>query len=358
MRYLLAARDLVLPDGLREMSRPDLLIRQIGLPSLQALSHLTDRPYLASLAPVFGLSGLGFFAGLTWEAAQKLPRRRRLQLVGAAVLFLGASNRLVYDSFYINTHIQMAVFLLVAIAGFWLAASGSSAWAVPAGIALGVTLLLRPEAPLVAATVLVVVGASRAGWPTRLSAVVPTFLIAVLWYGAILWSHSPGGNTVSLTAPVFGSLVAVGVATALVLAGGFRRLQPLTRWADLAMLFGLVAALGIFAAGRTEVLLNSVIATALNLAYRGIWLLSWPVALALLLVALIVHRVPLGRMWTVPIGGFGLLFFLLPLLRDGAYRLGSGDSGNRILAHFFPVVVAFLVLAAAGEEPMTEATEG
>jgi hypothetical protein len=278
-------------------------------------------------------------------------------LVGAAILFLGASNRLVYDSFYINTHIQVAVFLLVAVTGFWLTAAGNPGWAVPAGIALGATLLLRPEAPLVAAIVLVVVGASRVGWPARLSAVMPTLLIAALWYGAILWSHSPGGRVVSLAAPVFGSLVAIGVATGLVIVGGFPRLQSVTGRADLALLLGLVAALAIFAAGRTEVLLYSVIATVLNVAYYGIWLLSWSVALVLLVVALIVHRVPLGRMWTVPIGGFGLLFFLLPLLRDGAYRLGPGDSGNRILAHFIPVVVAFLVLAAIGEEPMAEAAE-
>jgi hypothetical protein len=55
-------------------------------------------------------------------------------------------------------------------------------------------------------------------------------------------------------------------------------------------------------------------------------------------------------LWTVPILGFGLLYWLLPLLRDGAWRVGTGDSGNRILAHIIAVVVMFLVLAAV--EPM------
>jgi hypothetical protein len=75
-------------------------------------------------------------------------------------------------------------------------------------------------------------------------------------------------------------------------------------------------------------------------------MLTWVAALGLLAVALLVQRVPDSRLWTVPILGFGLLYWLLPLLRDGAWRVGTGDSGNRILAHIIAVVVMFLVLAA------------
>jgi len=49
----------------------------------------------------------------------------------------------------------------------------------------------------------------------------------------------------------------------------------------------------------------------------------------------------------VPIVGFGLLYGLLPLIREGAWRMGADDSGNRILAHILPVAVLFLVAAAA-----------
>jgi hypothetical protein len=72
--------------------------------------------------------------------------------------------------------------------------------------------------------------------------------------------------------------------------------------------------------------------------------------LVLLVIALLVQRIPDGRLWTVPLIGFGLLFWLLPLLREGAYRVGSGDSGNRMLAHFLGVAVVFLALAAVDRD--------
>ena len=66
----------------------------------------------------------------------------------------------------------------------------------------------------------------------------------------------------------------------------------------------------------------------------------------LLVVALIVQVIPDARVWTVPIIGFALLYWALPYVREGAWRVGAGDSGNRILAHYLAVSLIFLVLAA------------
>ena len=64
------------------------------------------------------------------------------------------------------------------------------------------------------------------------------------------------------------------------------------------------------------------------------------------MVALIVQAIPDARVWTVPIIGFALLHWALPYVREGAWRVGAGDSGNRIMAHYLAVTVIFLVLAA------------
>ncbi len=351
MRYLLAANDLVLPNGITEMNRADLLNRQVGLPSLQALAQLTDRRYLASLSPAFGVSGLGFLTWLSWHASAPLAHRRRLLTVGAAVLFLGASNRLVYDSFYINTHIQMATYLLIAVASIWLAARDRcAAWALPAGVALAATLLFRPEAPLVAAIVLVGMAASRVNWTVRLVTLLPILVVTGLWHGVILWNHANRGNAISLTAPVFGSLAALSLAAVAVAAGGSARLQPLSGHLDKVLYVALIGLLAILGQGRSGILYEAATATVLNLSYYGMWLLTWPVTLLLVVIALLLPRFREAKVWTVPIIGFGLLFWLLPLLRDGPYRVGTGDSGNRLIAHILPVVVAFLVMAAV-EKP-------
>jgi hypothetical protein len=347
LRYLLAADDLALPDAFEQVHRADLLIRQIGLPSLHTLSELTDRRYMASIAPLFGVSGLGLFTWLAWRFTQGSETRRRMWLIVGAVLFLGSTNRLVYDSFYINSHIQMAVFLLIAVAGSWLAVTTDKpGWAWPAGLALAATLLMRPEAPLVVAVVLVAVAASRARWPERWAMTLPSVVVMALWYGIALWQHANFGNRIALTAPVFGSLVAVFGATGVTIAGGWAQARSVVRHFDLIALAGLALLVAGYGVRSPDVVVGSIKATFRNLTYDGMWMLTWVAALGLLAVALLVQRVPDSRLWTVPILGFGLLYWLLPLIRDGAWRVGTGDSGNRILAHIIAVVVVFLVLAA------------
>jgi hypothetical protein len=329
------------------MNDADLLLRQIGLPTLHAFFGLVDRDYVASIAPLFGISGLGLFTWFAWQVTDRMPVAKRRLLVLAAVLFLATANRLIYDAFYINTHIQMAVFLLIAIVGSWLAVSkGMTGWAWPVGLALAAALLLRPEAPLVVAIVLVTIGASRANWPVRLATTVPPVVVMALWYGVVLWQNTNNGDAISLTAPVFGSLVAVTGAALVVAVGGLQSAREWIGYTDRVALAGLAVVLVFFTARTPEILVTSLEATIRNVTYNGLWLFTWMAALGLLGVALLVHRIPDARLWTVPILGFGLMFWLLPLLRDGAWRVGTGDSGNRILAHILLVVVAFLVLAA------------
>lgn len=347
LRYLLASNDLVLPGGLAEMNRTDLMTRQIGLPALHSLSDLAGRRYLASLGPLFGAFGFALFVWLAVEMTREgTDRRRRMLLVGAAILFLASSNRLVYDSFYINTHIQMAAYVLIAVAGAWLAVSGRSRWSIPAGLALGVALLFRPEAPLVVAIVLVTIAASRASLKVRLALSLPAAVMVGVWYGLGLWRYAAGGDEISVTAPVFGSMVAVGLAVVLCLVTVSSRVRLWGRWLDVVGLGGLALLLLFYIATDPVVFGTSVEATIRNLARDGFWLLTWVAAIGLLVVALVVETIPDGRLWTVPILGFAILYWALPYIREGAWRVGAGDSGNRILAHYLAVTVLFLILAA------------
>jgi len=50
-------------------------------------------------------------------------------------------------------------------------------------------------------------------------------------------------------------------------------------------------------------------------------------------------------MLTAPIAGFFALFWASVYLRDAAYRVGAGDSGNRMLAHVILVVVLYCLVA-------------
>jgi hypothetical protein len=180
----------------------------------------------------------------------------------------------------------------------------------------------------------------------RLAMTLPTVAVGTLWYGLGLWRYAVDGREISPTAPVFGSLVAIAVAVVLCLVSGAGRVRPWARWLDLAGVAGLALLLAFYVAADPTVFGMSIEATARNLVRDGFWLLTWVAAIALLVVALIVQVIPDARVWTVPIIGFALLYWALPYVREGAWRVGAGDSGNRILAHYLAVSLIFLVLAA------------
>lgn len=346
LRYLLAAVEL--GDGIGEVHPADLLKRQFGLPALQALSAFTDRRYLASLAPLFGASALGLFAWLVWDRADQGDPRRRRQLVVAGLLFAASSNRLLYDVFYINSHVQLAAYTLIAVAGSWLSVMERSwRWSLVAGTALAAGLLFRPEQPFVTALVLIPVAVFAPDRRSRVAVALPALVISLVWYGGLLWRYAPDGSEISLTAPVLTSLVVVITAGGLVLAGGFHRVEPIAALADRALLPVLALILAGFTVTQPRILVDSLSATFANLVLvEGLWMLAWPVLAGLTAVALVVHHVPCSQLWTRPVVGFALLFWLLPFAREAAWRVGTGDSGNRILAHVFLVALAFVLLAA------------
>lgn len=351
MRYVLASVDF--QDAVSAVHPTDLLKRQLGLPAWHALSSLTERRYVAGVGPLFGLSGAVLLGWLVWARTAGWDVVRRRWVVLAAIAFALTSNRLLYDWFYINTHIAMAVLVLVAVCGLWLAGlEGHGGWALPAGIALAGTLLLRPESPLVVALIVVAFAPELPDRWSRLWVSGPSSLVMVAWYGLVLWNEAPGGSEVAIDAPVLMGFAAFVGASVAVAATAHPRTLPLAHLGRRALLPVMLLALVAFSVMSPHVLIDSVTATALNVGYQGLWAFAWTVAVPLLAVALVVHRIPRGTGWSIVVTGYGILFFLLAFIRNSPWRLGSGDSGNRLLAHVFLVAVAFLVLAAVedGEE--------
>ena len=348
LRYLLFSIHIVGPEGLDAVHHPDLLKRQLGYPSLHALSVLTDRRYLASIGPLFGVSTLGFLSWTLWRGL--LGDRRRLLLVVVAGAFLLSSNRFLYSWFYINTHIAIAAYLLTAVAGTWIAVKEKdNSWAWPVGIALGAVILLRPDSPLFAAAVLGAIAATPLGWKFRVPAVVPIVVIATLWYGLTLFPHPHYQSSMSLTSPVAGNIAAIAGAVLLVLVAWVPGPRRLANHVDSLMLVAMLLGFAFLAWRDLEVVGDTAKATVMNVESGG-WLFTWAALTAVTVVALFRHRIPHGRVWTVPVMAFGLLYWILPLLREGAWRVGTGDSGNRILIHFVAIVVGMVVLAAARAE--------
>ncbi len=91
---------------------------------------------------------------------------------------------------------------------------------------------------------------------------------------------------------------------------------------------------------------TSLSATAVNVAIEGLWGVFWWIVPVFLLGAILVTNVPLQRMWILPGITYGVALLAFVYLRDGAYRIGQGDSGNGMLMHVALVLMVYIVIAA------------
>jgi hypothetical protein len=109
---------------------------------------------------------------------------------------------------------------------------------------------------------------------------------------------------------------------------------------------GLWLALGVAAARDPAILRRSVQATIENQVFgAGRWGVSLVVLGVLLLLALALLAVPDRRHLRFPVTTFVPVVFLLAYLREGAYRVGDGDSLNRMLVQIAPLAVLYLIVS-------------
>jgi hypothetical protein len=343
MQNLFLSFEFQMPNALPAIPKAPLLARQIGIPSLHALSSLTDLRYIPSLGPLFGMSTVAVFVWFSLRPTTRSPHR--LWLVMMAIAFLLASNRFLYSWFYVNSHIQMAAYVLLGLIAAWLAVCGSEAWASVSGISLAAMLLFRPDSPALVALLMVVIASTRPSENVARRIALPPVAVAILWIGFVLFRYSEYAGDFSLASPVFGGLVSVIVGAVALLSVSWKFTHRLAEYYGVILLAGMAVALAAAIIADPATAWNSLAATLQN-SIEGFWYLTWWIMAMLIPVAIVVHRVQRGRLWTQAVVGMGILFWLLPLIRDGAYRVGPGDSGVRILIHFLPAFVTFLVLAA------------
>ncbi|HEX6946847.1 MAG TPA: hypothetical protein VF246_05820 [Acidimicrobiia bacterium] len=353
MQNLYLSLQFQLPGALELISPPPLVSRQLGLASLHALSSLTGLRYVPSLGTLFGLSTIGLFCWITYKAGPST--RWRVWLVGATAAFLLSGNRFLYSWFYINSHVQVAAYLLISLVAAWLAMTRSWTWAPLSGMGLAALLLFRPDSPLIVGMVMVVIASLLPENRTALWIATPPLVVGFSWLGLILFRYSEFAGVISLASPVFSGILVVLSGTVALISVRWGFFRQVARYYGLILVAGMAVALVGATLMFPTTALASARATVLN-TIGGYWFTTWWVAVALGLVAFFVHRIPYGRLWTQAITAMALLYWLLPLLRDGAYRLGPGDSGVRILIHFLPVVTTFLVLAVTDFPRVEEAS--
>jgi hypothetical protein len=324
--------------------------RLLGVPVLHAPAQPAGEAYLRSITPLLAAATLGIVAWLFQRGLRdRLDRAALYGFTGAALLLLVSNNRFVFHTFYLNGHLLAAVqLLMIAGCGWLLRSRDDPALRLIQLVAVPALIVTRPEGVLLAALALLpTVVSGRVPVRHRAAACAVLGVATLAWQASVLWVHLDRDTEIPMH--VYGA-AAVGVLALAGIAALRFRLPAALLWLTEA---GLWLVLAGFAVRDPAVLVDSVNATVVNAARpTSAWGVSLVVLGLLVLAAMLVTGT--GRFagpLRFPVTTFPPVAFLLAYLREGgAFRIGQGDSFNRMLIEVVPLAVLFVVVAFAGAD--------
>lgn len=314
------------------------------LPLVQSAAGFLDEPYLFGFQPLLTFSLVGLLVGFVIMGWRVERRKAAMVAAVALVLVLASTDLFIFEAFYIHNNMPSAVYLLLMVGGLWLGEERDDLGLRLLGVIglLGFALC-RTEGPIFALLFLVPwLAETRLAPPIRLRLLAPYFAFILLWQVRTLTVIGTGSDIMNPARMGLMLAVQLGVVILLVI-GRWRAGAVLVRLAPVLML----TAEGLLLLSLVIVhpidMLASITAWVVNLGDGGRWGATW---LALGFAAILLdsrERLPNGEVLT-----FGIPAFLILLLDMGAarspYRIGWGDSGNRIMTHVLPLALLYVAL--------------
>jgi hypothetical protein len=330
-----------------------LLTRGLSLPYVHSTARLADLELLTSLGALLALSAVALLAHVVTEVVATTAHRDPWPWVvlGGTVLGLLTMHRFLHNVGFVHTHMLTAVAALASCVLTWQMVRGRGRVLADAALLaalLSLVALTRPEGTLFAALVL----APALAVPTidpRAKAIALGGLGAAVtsWYLVVVWpTYAPAPVAADVVG--FGALGLVMVALGATVRWWHPRL-PATGATLVAGHALMWVALGLLASRDPATLRDSLSATARNLLGDGLWGYSLLVVAAMVLVVAWA-RPAHGFVAAFPLATFVPLALMLAHLRGEPYRVGPGDSLNRMWLHVL-VLAAFLVVLAGSERP-------
>jgi hypothetical protein len=314
----------------------------------QTLSELTSQDFLYGLPVVFGASFVPVFAITLWHALAAVTRRLRLAAVVAATVALFTIPMVAYHVLYLHTNFASAIYLFAFISLFWLAErDGDDTYVPVAFVCLTAFALQRTENPLLAIVFLCLTVAPSALPRRRLLPWLGGFVVVTAGWYLVLAQHVPDEGT--FLSPLRCRII----AAMLVGAFAWWAASPAHRWMQwidarlpLAVAAAVALALGAAFATNTDHMVASLDVTIENLRTVPYWGHSWYALIALTLAAIALPAPTFRHPFAIGVPVF-LGAVLLMAYSGPGYRLGNGDSANRMIINAVPLIVFYVALKAA-----------
>ena len=328
----------------------ELTLRGGYLSLLQSASVFLGDGYLYASQPGFSITFFLANIFLSHRIIYHLVPDKRLTLTLSLMtsLTLFSTYFIVYQFFYINTNMISAVYLFVAASAFWLAMiEENNSWLLFGMLALLGFSLARNEAPLFSLVfLLLVISVGGVSYRVRLISILPFLIFLILWYSYLYYRMGEGTKILNpeRTMIIIGSLFVLGLFVLLSEREWIKRLV-LPHFPKI-MLGALLLILLVMFILKPKPMIDSVYFSIMNMLAYGWWGITWLVFSIVFVISLAGLRVPFEELFFYGISCFFSLLLALSYFRN-PYRLGWGDSANRMFTHILPIVVLYVLMKVA-----------
>lgn len=312
---------------------------------LQGLAQFLGLDYSPSIGPLFVLCGLSY---MIFCFLLRLRSRGILTCFLATLLFLGALLSLlspyfiVHQIFYINNHTAHGCLMFLAVMEICSLSLMSEAdvaqkrnFVLIIFTLLGGVAFSRIEGALIASFLLVLLAEARQlTYKQFLAGTVFLIMFQLLW--TLLLKKDFNFSTSSVNEfRLFGMMSIPAVICFAYVVPPLRRTAHLWRFAVIIAVMGALYYHGQRSPGH---LAQSIAHIVYNLLYYVPWGVFWPVAVLAFGCALYTPRNNRVSAVCYVLSVYIMTLFALTAFRN-PYRVGWGDSGNRMLGHLIPFVI-------------------
>jgi hypothetical protein len=346
-RYLLSAG--LLANDHYELAPTELLERRlVSAPVVHSMARTYGESYLQAFSPALSLALVAFLAWTVQQAGKGAYASAYIKVVvGLTVLLFLTNDRMIFNAFYINQHLIFGVALVAVCVASYLIIRGDSDSVEPLFavllLAVPVLVVTRAEGFIAAGLALLpLILDARLSVRRRLLVLAIYGSATFLWFGYVSLAAE---MSVLNAAPAAAGLVIVALGPAL----PWPSLVKVRRRLLLMVEVGLWFALAVFVVGDPATFTRSLQAFFENVAIgAGGWGFSLLVLGVLGVIALVASQGAALVALRFPLISFVPVFFVLAYpadLREGGYGVGPGDSLNRMLMQFVPLLILYLGVA-------------
>ncbi|MDR2600768.1 MAG: hypothetical protein LBC73_10910 [Oscillospiraceae bacterium] len=351
MRYLLSSQ--IMYENRLELLSEDLLTkRMFGVPIIHSPAQIVGEVYLRAVFPLLGIATFTTLMCFIYQGLKKRVSKKTMWfLVFAGGLLLLTNNRFVWNSFYINGHLFCAALALVISGCAWFMVSDDNKskkrLLAIIIVAIPALVLTRSESILVAAlAVLPILAAKILSWKYKSAILLSLGVSAVICHSFILLLLDNGINSLVFSYVLFGILL-----TFLAIL-----LKFLIKLKVIKFVVTNIVIISELLLWYTLIILSYqnryIINTTLESIYHniilgdGAWGWSFVILICLTIsVLLLIKRPKNMAILRFPVTTFLPFMFILAHLRESPYRVGFGDSMNRMLIQIVPLAILFIVMS-------------